>query len=279
MHCTPSSTGCCSVCLGGLCYTLSHARGCVVPQVMGHIAGGGGCIAPRVLQGLSVCVWGAALGPESCRGGVVPQIMQHIAWGWRGGGLHCALSGPGHCRGRERCTVPRVVQGNCVVPQVTQGIAWAAGWGWGELHPKMHSVLQCVYTGGLRCTLSHKGIAGAGGCVALLQGVCWGAGEQRGDPAHGKEPDPAAAWPRRAQDGVMGRGGSCLQTHWHCGAAPVRGREREREGRRGRGKDKKGRTGGGRKDRRMLSARGSHGQQLRGAGCPVDWDPTSPAKV
>lgn len=103
--------------------------------------------------------------------------------------MHCTPSCTGHCSVGVGgvCVAPRVVQGDRVVPQVVQHIAWVGI----ALHPKMYRAIRCVYGGGgvfalhpklyrtlqgegeLHCTLSH---AGELRCTPGHAGYCLGGG-------------------------------------------------------------------------------------------------------
>lgn len=269
---------------------------------------------------------------------------------WRGGGgvLHCTPSCTGHCSVGVGgvCVAPRVVQGDRVVPQVVQHIAWVGI----ALHPKMYRAIRCVYGGGgvfalhpklyrtlqgegeLHCTLSHAGelrctpghagycLGGGGGdctapqaaqctaawvgvalrpepCralqglgrgLALLQGCVGGrsssgaAGEHTGPHTQrwaGGGEQRAWSGSSTAEEGT-GRGNGAAPASARCSLMWVGEREREKEG---RGKDKKGRREGGTEGRqgrqRMPSRWGLLWPATPGAGCPVNWDLVSPAKV
>lgn len=271
------------------------------------LAGGGGggcCIAPQAVQGIAVWVWGGfALHPELCRVTVLYHRSCSTLLGW---GLHCTprcteqfdvcmggggvfalhpklyrtLQGEGelHCTlshaGELRCTPGHAGYclggggGDCTAPQAAQ---CTAAWVGVALRPEPCRALQ-----------------GLGRGLALLQGCVGGrsssgaAGEHTGPHTQrwaGGGEQRAWSGSSTAEEGT-GRGNGAAPASARCSLMWVGEREREKEG---RGKDKKGRREGGTEGRqgrqRMPSRWGLLWPATPGAGCPVNWDLVSPAKV
>lgn len=208
-----------------------------------------------------MCVWG---GGGVC---VAPQAVQDIAGGGR------AALYPESCRGvalypRPCRVLLRWGGGDCTAPQAAQ---CTAAWVGVALRPEPCRALQ-----------------GLGRALALLQGCVGGrsssgaAGEHTGPHTQrwaGGGEQRAWSGSSTAEEGT-GRGNGAAPASARCSLMWVGEREREKEG---RGKDKKGRREGGTEGRqgrqRMPSRWGLLWPATPGAGCPVNWDLVSPAKV